>query len=557
MPSARRCDFRHAPSDAIGGSGQIAGEWTKPYVQSYKGMMAGDGFISLAAALVVVVLAPVPASAQFRGELRVGVSEIPATLDPATALEGPIPLIAGHIFETLVRYREGGSDIEPNLATHWSVSRDGLTWRFTLRSGVRFHDGTLLTAPLVVASFERQLVRGPLYPDPNLTWPALLRGLPGVVEGVRAPDTRTVQIRLALPYAPLLTVLAHPGFSVIHTATSDDGTIRWLGTGPYRLSEISPDQIVLDTYAGYWGAVPRMERIVFVAVESDDQAEAELARKQLDLWIPSRPPRRTDGALSLPGWQVGLLAIQTEREPLARKKVRQAIAAALDPSLIALAVDPVAIPLRFMLPPGVWGDHQGSPIMTSNPQAARALLAEAGLSEGVAPTLHIREGSGMINEARIAEAMRLALAQTGITLQIRSELPETVDHLARFGNHELVLTEAQVAGGDPHLLLYPLSTTEGASRGPMAKNLSFYRNSQLDDLLIRASQLGFRRERLRLYRRAQALLAEELPWIPLYVRLHWVVVRPGVRNFRLHPSGIHRLDRVWLERSRPRRRFLW
>ncbi|MFQ5521038.1 MAG: ABC transporter substrate-binding protein, partial [Candidatus Methylomirabilia bacterium] len=380
---------------------------------------------------------------------------------------------------------------------------------------------------------------------------------PGVVEGVGAPDSRTVQIRLAQPYAPLLTVLAHPAFSVIHTTTRDDGTIGWLGSGPYRLSEISPDQIVLETHPAYWGPVPRMERIVFVKVESDDQAETDLGRKQLDLWIPFRPPRRTHGALSLPSWQVGLLAIQTEREPLSRKTVRQAIAAALDPSLIALAVDPAAIPLRSFLPPGVWGDHAGAPVMTSNPQGARALLTKAGLREGIAPTLHIRQGPGSINEARIAEAMRLALAQTGITLQIRSELPETVDHLARFGNHELVLTEAQVYGGDPHLFLAPLSTTAGTSPGPTATNLSFYRNSQLDDLLIRASQLGFRRERLRLYRRAQALLAEELPWIPLYVRLHWAVVRPEVRNFRLHPSGIHRLDRIWLERSRPRRRFLW
>jgi len=105
--------------------------------------------------------------------------------------------------------------------------------------------------------------------------------------------------------------------------------------------------------------------------------------------------------------------------------------------------------------------------------------------------------------------------------------------------------------GDPHLLLYPLSTTEGAVRGPTATNFSFYRNARLDDLLIRASQISFRPERLRVYGRAQAFLAEEIPWIPLYVRLHWAVVRPEVRNFRLHPSGNHRLDRAWIESPQP------
>jgi peptide/nickel transport system substrate-binding protein len=83
----------------------------------------------------------------------------------------------------------------------------------------------------------------------------------------------------------------------------------------------------------------------------------------------------------------------------------------------------------------------------------------------------------------------------------------------------------------------------------LATNLSFYRNSKLDDILIRASQLAFRPERLRLYQRAQALLAEEIPWVPLYVRLHWAVTRPEVRGLVLHPSGFHRLDRVWLDAS--------
>ena len=84
-------------------------------------------------------------------------------------------------------------------------------------------------------------------------------------------------------------------------------------------------------------------------------------------------------------------------------------------------------------------------------------------------------------------------------------------------------------------------------KGPGAVNYSFYRNTRLDDLLIRASQLSFRPERDRLYLRAQAILAEDMPWLPIYTRLHWVVARPEVKGLRLHPSGSPRLDRVWLE----------
>lgn len=503
-------------------------------------------------AIFFTVLLPFPASGQLRPELRVGVATIPATPDPAGAIDGPLPFIARQVFETLVQFRNGSSDIEPALATRWVVSRDGLTWTFTLRNGVQFHDGTQLAAPIVVASFERQMSPDhPLHPIPNEVWPRLLRGVPGVVKEIRAPDAKTVQFHLVQPYAPLLTVLAHPGFSVILNAPGEEGTTKWLGTGPYRFGETASGRIVLEAHPGYWGERPKIERIVLVEIASDDQAEAEIEARNLDLWVPLRPPRRTDRALSLPGWDVGILAMQTEKEPFVRKPVRQALAAALDPSLIALAVEGVAIPLQSFLPPGVWGRREGSPILTADPEGARRLLARAGFSKGITPTLLVRENAGPMNQPRIAEAMRLALDGAGITLAIRREPSEVVRQLAQSGGHELVLMEARVEGGDPHFLLYPLSTSEGATRGASAFNLSFYRNPRLDNLLIRASQLAFRPERLRLYQRAQGILADELPWIPLYVRLHWVVVRPEVKNLRLHPSGFHRLDRVELSGPLP------
>jgi peptide/nickel transport system substrate-binding protein len=82
-------------------------------------------------------------------------------------------------------------------------------------------------------------------------------------------------------------------------------------------------------------------------------------------------------------------------------------------------------------------------------------------------------------------------------------------------------------------------------------NMSFYRNRALDDLLVRASQVSFRPERQRLYARAQSIMAEEVPWVPLYVRMHWAAVRPEVRNLRLHPSGNPRFDRVWVDQAAP------
>jgi len=127
----------------------------------------------------------VPCSAAAQGvPLRVGLGSIPTVLDPATALEGSVPLIARQVFDTLLQYRDGSSDVEPGLATSWSVSRDGLSWTFRLRDGVRFHDGTPLTSRQVAESLDRIVVPNhalATYPNPGGV--AASQGLAGSGQG--------------------------------------------------------------------------------------------------------------------------------------------------------------------------------------------------------------------------------------------------------------------------------------------------------------------------------------------------------------------------------------
>lgn len=489
---------------------------------------------------------PGPALAQ-SGALRVGLPSLPASLDPATAVEAPAALVVRQVFDTLVRYREGGSDVEPGLAIQWSVAKDGLVWTFRLREGVRFHDGTPLTAQHVVASLERQVFPGqPGAPSAPTVAPRLLRGSPGVVREIKALDTRTVRIQLGLPYAALLSVLAHPGLSVALQGTGDDGAPRWLGSGPFAVAEIGPGRIILEANRAHWAGPPRLARLVFTATD-DARAVADLDARALDVWIPEGTPSRAAGAVSVPGWRIGYLALQTEKDPLSRRKARQAIAAAIDPGQVGSAMERSATPLQSFLPPGLWGGRTGASITLGDPAAARKLLGEAGLARGLSSTLLLLGGAGAEEQARLGEVIRSALGAAGIALQLQPLAAGDIMPLVQNGEHQMALMEARAEAGDPHFLLYPLSASEAAVKGPAAWNLSFYRNARLDDLLIRASQLSFRPERQRVYGRAQATLAEDLPWIPLYVRLLWAVARPEVRNLRLHPSGQHRLDRVTLE----------
>ena len=329
--------------------------------------------------------------------------------------------MARQVFETLVAYAPTSTDVQPSLATRWSVSRDGLTWSFTLRDGVRFHDGTPLTATDVAASFARQLSAEGGGAAGRPVWSALLRGVPGVVKEVRASDARTVQFVLAQPYAVLLTVLAHPGFGVVKLASEPEGPARLLGTGPYRLAEAAPGRIVLEAQPGHWALTPRAERIVFVDVASEERAEADLDAQALDVWFPARPPRRTEGALSAPGPRVGYLAFQTEREPFSRKKIRQAVATGIEPAALSAALERVAIPLQSFLPPGVWARREGSPILAGHRQAAKKLLVEGGWPRGQRATLGVAPSDGVLDIQRVAEAIVAALGAIDIPVQLRGE----------------------------------------------------------------------------------------------------------------------------------------
>jgi peptide/nickel transport system substrate-binding protein len=512
------------------------------------------GMRSLAGRVVVVlaiVLAlPGEGTAAQGGFLRVGVPALPATLDPALAVDAPAGMLARQLFDTLLHYREASSDVEPGLAVQWQVSRDGLAWSFRLRDGVRFHDGAPLTATDVAASLERVLFPGAAHaPSANPVVPRLLRGAPGVVKAIKVPDPRTVQIALNLPYAPLLTVLAHPALSIVRVTAGPDGGPRWLGTGAFLLADVAPGRVVLEANPAYWGGPPRSSRAVFIEQGDDARAAADLEARAVDLYVPAGAPARLAGALAVPGWRIGYLALHTEREPFLRKRIRQGMAAALDQSALASVLEPYAVPLTTTLPPGVWGHQPGSKPPDNRAETARRMLVEGGAVRAISVGLMTTPLAPPLDGGRVAEALRETLAPGGVNLTIMALTPDTALRLAQNGEHQVALAEAQADGGDPHLLLYPLSTSEGARKGTQAWNLAFYRNPRLDDLLIRGSQLSGRLERQRVYARAQALLAEEAPWLPLYARLHWVAARPEVRNLRLHPSGFHRLDRVLVDGS--------
>jgi peptide/nickel transport system substrate-binding protein len=476
-------------------------------------------------------------------EIRIGVPKLPVVLDPATAESEVDRFLYPQIFETLVRFRDGGTDIEPGLATNWQVSRDGLTWTFQLRPNVRFHDGTILIADHVVLALERQMVVDhPLRPNPPALWTRALSGSPGIVRGVRRTDASTLIIELTQPFGPLPAVLAHPALAVVLPASGAvSATTPFIGTGPFRLAQVDPGAIILEAHPAYWGGNPRVDRVTLRETGDEAAALGDLFSGGLDLLLPAILPSGGPGGsvpvrlLSTPTGSLGVLILNTNREPLKRKKVRQALALGLDPDVIIPSFRRAADFARHFLPAGFWGASDGSFYPPVNLPRARALLAEERIREGTGLTLLVERSPGATDLGAVAQALRNAWAAIGLQLRIQVEPPDGFRMGLRAGEYDLALTEQRVPVLDPDSLFSPLASLTGAP------------NPTLGNLLFRAGQVSFRSERLRLYQRAQAFLADELLWFPLYHPLQWVLTRPEVREARLHPSGTVRLHALRVE----------
>ncbi|HEY7141180.1 MAG TPA: ABC transporter substrate-binding protein [Methylomirabilota bacterium] len=497
---------------------------------------------ALLAALVALLAVTRLAAAAPSGDLHVGVPRVPASLDPAEATD-PAQLLAMRLlYEGLVAFGERG-DVEPALATAWAVSRDGLVWTFRLRADVLLHDGTPLGPDEVVAALaERISADEPAEGAP--TWARPFRGAARIVREVRRGEGASLQVVLAQPYAPLLALLAHPGLAV---AVARSGGPR-VGSGPYRAVALTPDRLVLEASPTWRGEPPQSARLTLHAVVDDAAALAGFGPDgPLHVALLAAPPAWAAVGLQVvsgPTWRVGLLALRTDRGLTSRKTVRQAVALALDPGLLRPALGRWAALHAAWLPPGAWAVRDTGPL-PFDPTKARRLLAQVAPLDPTVTLLASEQMSGP-EAAGIGDAIRVSLGAAGFRVQVRLERPEVADTAARQGTVELTLHEETLQVNDPDIFLRRLLATDGATPGS-ATNVAFLRSPLIDGMLVRAGQLGFRPERFRLYQRLQGLLAEELPYVPLYVRLQWMVARPEVRGLRLDPGGLHRLERIVLE----------
>jgi len=485
-------------------------------------------------------------------------------LDPANVTDGESLNVTTNIFDTLIDYKEGNTDLQPGLAKSWDSSDDGLVWTFKLQEGVKFHDGTDFNAEAVVFNFNRWM-------DPNNQFHVgdfpyygyMFGGYLGdaghVIKQVTAVDTYTVEFQLNFPQGPFLSNLAMSPFAIASPAAiekyGDKLGENPVGTGPFVFDQwVRNDKIVLKKNPNYYKAgYPLLEQLIFKSIPDNSARFIALQSGDIDMMDGVNPDdvslAETNKDLQVwlrPSMNVGYLAFNTEKAPFDNKLVRQALNMAVNKQgLIDAFYNGLAEPAKNPLPPSLWGYNDAIVDYEYNIDKAKQLLADAGYPNGFdtdfwympVPRPYIPQGK------KIAEAMQSDFAKIGVNVNLVTE--EWATYLEKTGNgeHTMALLGWTGDNGDPDNFLYVLLDKDNA-KAPDAGNIAFYKNDQLHDILIQAQQASDLQERTGLYLEAQEIIKEDAPWIPLVHSTPPLLGKKNIGGFVPHPTGSDKFTNV-------------
>ncbi len=474
------------------------------------------------------------------------------SLDPILVVDSESVQVGELIYEGLVGWRAGTTDIEPQLAESWDVSADGRTWTFHLRDHVAFHDGSPFEASAVVFSIERLLdPKHPNFVGANVAgyWRSLLKDVDSVV----AADPRTVKIMVKRPYSPLLGELAkYPIVSPTAVARYGDGfKDHPIGTGPFRFETWAPgEQVIVKRFEAYWGTAPALDRIVFQVVVDARQRLIELESGSVDL-ATSILPDETPFVELHPDLvlyhaianDVSYLAFNTQRPPFDDVRVRRAVNLAINKEpIVQLAYSGHATAADGPLPPQQWGYHAPATRYDYDPVMARKLLAESAADLRFDPKATYKLYSMttprpyLPSPERVARFLQGALEQVGMhTELVLAPYPVHRTSLSN-GDHDLAVFGWVGDTGDPDNFLYVLFSSESTLPGAI-QNVAFYREPVVDKLLLQAQATSDESARSTLYAEVQDRISADAPWVPITHSELVVAGRAELEHVVISPTG--------------------
>lgn len=471
------------------------------------------------------------------------------SLDPALVEDGESAKVMNNIFDNLIKYKVGGTDVEPGLAETWDHDKDGKVWTFKLRKNVKFHDGSPLTADDVVFSFTRQMP-----PNDTKDMPyASFTFDPEVWEKVEKIDDSTVKITLKSPYAPfernLAMGLAAPIISKKAYEKDPKGFgQKPIGTGPFKFEKWEKDiQIVLKANDEYWGGRPQVDKVIFKVVKEGSNRINELITGQVDM-IDGIPPAevarlKNDPNVKIesgPGMNINYISFRVNKKPFDDIRVRKAISMAFDrETAVKNLYQGQAETANGPLPPNLFGYEKSLQPYKYNPDEAKKLMAQAGYTASNKLKFDIMAYTNPRPYNSVADQLAVAFKQDldklgVVDAKIVTNNWQQHKSETRAGKGDMFLFGWIGDNGDPDNFLYVHFHSSQIKSG---LNYSNYKNDKVDKLLADAATELNSPKRLQLYSDAQKIIVEEAPWIFVSHATDMVAMRKDVTGFKIHPTG--------------------
>lgn len=477
------------------------------------------------------------------GQLRIAQALDVTTLDPWIASDPDTLEALTQVYEPLVRLDPATLKPTPLLATKWSASADGRVWTFTLRAGVKFHDGTPLDAAAVVYDFERART-------------SLRLDLGALLDSVTASDPSTVVFTLRAPYAALPATLASTSFGLVSPACVKAGP-AWAtpathcsaGTGPFHVEPgawKTGDRLVLTRNASYWGTdaegrrLPFLDSVAFIVARDENARVGGLRAAQVEVALDLGPGTartlRADpnlAPLRRPYYPVVFIGIAPGQGPFGAAEVRRAAAMAIDRDGLGRSVySGEARSAAQLVPPGLLGyDDTVTQFAPGDATTAKKLLADAGLASGLSADLWYSPDAtdALPDPKRIADAIAADLARAGISVNVRTEDAALFAADAKAGRLTLWIDARAPERADPDDFL------SDATNNPVALELLRRARGEIDES-----------KRAELYKQVAKLIQQDASRIPLLHTGAPLGLTRKVRGFVASAVGGDSLRAVWM-----------
>ena len=482
-----------------------------------------------------------------RTHLNIVGPNLAVSMDPHQSNDAASAHQNKQVFSTLLKQCYDTFGPLPGLAVSWETP-DAQTVNIQLRQGVTFHNGDPLTAADVQFSLERAAAS------------AEMGIIIGMLDHVTVHDNYNLTLHLEIPFAPILSHLAHPGTSIIpmnHVLEVGDEAFADapVGTGPFKVTSIViGDRTEFVRFDNYWGERSVIETITWRAVPDPSTRLIEVisgyADFAIDLAAADIPSADADPNavlitrqnLALNDW----ISFNTSKPPFNDIRVRQAIAYALDTDLIMRTVwGDLGSPAQGPISNNVWGFSPQTPRPGSNMDRARELLAEAGLADGF--SFEFWWNTPNIQRQQVGEMVQFVLAELNIDVEVVAmEWPTilsitAVTDPAETQHHAFCIGWVAVTGDADYGLFPPFHSSNFGGAG----NRSFWHNAEVDALLEAGRASVDLAERLRIYDRVQYIVNYEVPVIPIRQGMAAHAMSPSLRGFVIAPAGHNYFARVF------------